>query len=84
MSIHFVVLSWMGMILSANDAPVSNPVVDCYGNAVVSKILCIDENCTLYSDIQDFPPIIGENMPVKINGLNRPATPSSIERFKNS
>ena len=69
MSISFVVLSWMGLILSVNNAPISNQVVDCYGNAVVSRILRVDENCTLYSNIQDFPSIIGENMPVKINGL---------------
>ena len=69
MSINIVLLSWMGLMLSANDAPASKPVVNCYGNAVVSKVLRIDDNCTLYSDIQDFPPIIGINMPVKINGL---------------
>ena len=69
MGINIVLLSWMGLILSASDAPVSNPVVDCYGNAVVSKVVRIDENCTLYSDIQDFPPIIGKNMPVKVHGL---------------
>lgn len=69
MSMNIVLLSWLGLILSVNDAPVSGQAVDCYGNAVVSKILRIDENCTLYSNIQDFPPIIGKNMPVKINGL---------------
>lgn len=69
MSINIVLLSWIGLILSANDTPVSSQIVDCYGNAVVSKVLRIDENCTLYSNIEGLPPIIGQNMPVKVHGL---------------
>lgn len=63
-------LSWMGLILSASDTPVQ-PVqpTDSYGCAVVSHVLRIDPACTIYCDIADFPPIIGENMPVKICGL---------------
>ncbi|MBL7214261.1 MAG: hypothetical protein ISS71_01145 [Phycisphaerae bacterium] len=68
MSIIYL-LSWMGLIFSVNDAPAPNQTPDFYGNAIVSKILRIDETCTLYCDIQDFPRIIGENMPVKISGL---------------
>jgi hypothetical protein len=59
----------VGLVLSVNDAPVLNHPADVYGNATVLKILRIDETCTLYCDIQDFPMIIGKNMPVKICGL---------------
>lgn len=86
MGINIVLISWMGLILSANDAPVSNPVVDCYGDAIVSKVLRVDENCTLHTNIQDFPPIIGKNMPVKINGLKpagNTAFNQKIQKFLN-
>ena len=69
-------LSWMGLVLSVNDAPALNHPTDAYGNAIISKILRIDENCTFYCDIQDFPPIIGKNMPVMICGLK---TANAIE-----
>ena len=69
-------LSWMGLMLSVNNAPTLNHPSDVYGNATVSKILRIDETCTLYCDIQDFPPVIGKNMPVKICGLK---TANAIE-----
>lgn len=62
-------LSWMGLILSAGDVPAVIQPMDVYGDAVVSKIYRIDQTCTLYCDIEDFPPVIGRDMPVKINGL---------------
>lgn len=69
MSIHVLLLVWMGLILSAKETPQPEESAEFYGKAVVSKVLRIDQTCTLYCDIQDFPPVIGQNMPVKINGL---------------
>ncbi len=63
-------LSWMGLILSANEASVAvTEPTETFGHAVVSQILCVDQTCTIYCDIEGFPPIIGKNMPIKINGL---------------
>lgn len=47
----------------------SEPSAVHYGQATVVTVLRIDEQCTLYCNIEGFPAIIGENMPVKINGL---------------
>jgi micrococcal nuclease len=59
----------MGLILSATDSPAVVEATGTYGNASVSKILRIDQTCTIFCDIKDFPAIIGKDMPVKINGL---------------
>ena len=68
-----VLLSWMGLIVSVSSEPVTpaapDPPPDTYGGATVSMIHRIDAGCTLYCDLEDFPPIIGKNMPVKIRGL---------------
>lgn len=68
MSILYL-LSWIGLILSATDSPAVIEATGTYGNASVSKILRIDQTCTIFCDIKDFPAIIGVDMPVKINGL---------------
>ncbi len=70
--------AWMGLICSASELTVSVESHPCsYGHAEVTAVHRIDENCILYCDIRDFPPIIGKNMPVKINGLR---TSSSVEQ----
>lgn len=75
-------LSWIGLVLSANDTSVLAQPADCYGDAVVAKILCIDQTCMLYCDIQDFPPVIGKNMPVKISGLKTANTPEYNQKIQ--
>ncbi len=50
-----------------------------YGQATVSDVLRIDEQCTLYCNIEGFPAIIGENMPVKINGF-KPANNGELNK----
>lgn len=62
-------LSWMGLLVCANDTPAPIQTIGGYGDAVIINVLRIDETCTLYCDIQDLPPVIGKNMPVKIKGL---------------
>ncbi|HOK95203.1 MAG TPA: Ada metal-binding domain-containing protein [Anaerohalosphaeraceae bacterium] len=45
-----------------------------YGDVSVSALLRIDETVTLFCDIADFPPVIGQNMPVQIRGLKTAAS----------
>jgi hypothetical protein len=40
-----------------------------YGDFSVSKVLRLDEHVRIYCDIPELPPIIGQNIPVCINGL---------------
>ena len=57
----------------------SEPPAVHYGQATVGTVLRIDEQCTLYCNIEGFPAIIGENMPVKINGF-KPAPGSELNQ----
>jgi hypothetical protein len=43
--------------------------VQSYGDAEVSSVLRLDKHVRLYCNIADLPPIIGQNIPVRINGL---------------
>ena len=43
--------------------------VQSYGNAEVSAVLRLDEHVRIYCDIAELPPVIGHNIPVRINGL---------------
>ena len=71
----------VGMVaLMASVAP-SNPVPatdnpappQSYGAAAVSRLVRIDANGTLFCDIDDFPPVIGKNIPVTLEGVEIPA-----------
>ena len=46
---------------------------DTYGSAKVSRVLNIDAACTLFCNIDAFPPLIGQNMPVRLEGVEMPA-----------
>jgi len=54
---------------SANEPNLPNT----YGSAQVSRVLNIDAACTLFCNIEAFPPLIGQNMPVRIEGVEMPA-----------
>ena len=54
--------------ITANQQPTPKPV-ESYGNAKVKTIHRLDEHVRLYCDISDFPPIIGQNIPVCIKAL---------------
>jgi len=43
--------------------------VQSYGNATVSTVLRLDEHVNIYCNIADFPPVIGQNIPVRIKAL---------------
>ena len=43
--------------------------VQSYGDAKVSSVLRLDEHVRIFCDIAELPPVIGQNIPVCINGL---------------
>lgn len=62
--------------ITATPNPKSAPtVIELYGNAKVSTVHRLDEHVRLYCDISDFPPIIGQDIPVCIKGLKPAANP---------
>ena len=43
--------------------------VQSYGDVNVSSVLRLDEHVRIYCDIAELPPVIGQNIPVRIKGL---------------
>jgi len=60
-----IALSIVGM---AAQKSTSTPV-ESYGDAKVSTVLRLDEHIRIFCDIAELPPVIGQNIPVCINGL---------------
>ena len=56
------------MALCDEPSPSASPAD--YGQAVVEKVLRVDSQCRIICDIQDWPAIIGKEMPVQIRGLD--------------
>ncbi|MHC5145841.1 MAG: Ada metal-binding domain-containing protein [Planctomycetota bacterium] len=46
-----------------------------YGDATVSAVHRLDGHVRVYCDIEDFPPVIGQNIPVRIKDLKPAADP---------
>lgn len=69
-------LSVITFCMITDTTPLSTPVpIASYGNAHVITVHRFDEHVRLYCDIADFPPIIGQNMPVCIKGLKPAENP---------
>jgi micrococcal nuclease len=43
-----------------------------YGNATVSEVTSIYDGDTFRANIQGFPPIFGEHIPIRISGIDTP------------
>jgi hypothetical protein len=53
------------------------PVRSDYGSATVSSVVKLDGQCLIYCNLKDLPPVVGESMPVHINGLKPAANPQA-------
>lgn len=67
----------IGITANQQSAPTQ---IESYGNANVTTVLRLDEHVRLYCDISELPPVIGQNVPVCINGL-KPA-PNAKDNLK--
>ena len=43
-----------------------------YGTAIVSKVISVYDGDTFRVDIDSLPPIVGKNIPIRLNGVNTP------------
>ena len=55
-------------IITATPTSTPDPI-ESYGDATISSVLRLDEHVNIYCDISDFPPVVGQNIPVRIKGL---------------
>ena len=81
-------MRWMFVLLFAMSSTVTlfasdpNQPADPCNIAVMAHVRHVDDNCTLFCDIKGFPPIIGENMPVKLKDLKPAASPEANQNIK--
>ena len=43
-----------------------------YGNVIVKDVIRVYDGDTFFINIKDYPPIIGENISIRINGIDTP------------
>ena len=56
-------------IVAAASQKITSKKIESYGDAKVESVLRLDEHVQIFCDIAGFPPIIGQNIPVCVNGL---------------
>jgi hypothetical protein len=62
---------WGVSLQSASvEAPFETPQT--YGSAEVSRLIEMDSTCTLLCDIESFPPVVGQAIPVHLEGVEVP------------
>ena len=53
-----------------------------FGNAVIERVTSIYDGDTFRADIQDYPPIVGKRMAIRINGIDTPELKAHCEKEK--
>ena len=66
----------LAIIGTAVESSIPEPVQS-FGNANVTTVHRLDEHVNIYCDIAEFPAVIGENIPVRIDGLKTAADAKS-------
>jgi len=61
--------------------PQKNIAKKTYGSVIVDKILSVDDGLVIRCNINQWPAIIGEDIPVRLNGIS-PITTSTKEKTK--
>jgi micrococcal nuclease len=76
----FIILVNIAVAVSQNAAPSAENLPQTYGTATVTRVLAIDSACTLLCDIDEFPSIIGQNIPVYLEGIQLLSSESVDEK----
>ena len=53
-----------------------------YGTAIVSKVISVYDGDTFRVDIDSLPPIVGKNIPIRLNGVDTPEIRGKCEYEK--
>ena len=53
-----------------------------YGTVTVSKVISVYDGDTFRVDIDSLPPIVGKNIPIRLNGVNTPEIRGKCEYEK--
>ncbi len=71
-----VLLVTISPLLSAQAAPQ-------YGTVTVSKVISVYDGDTFRVDIDSLPPIVGKNIPIRVNGVDTPEIRGKCQYEKN-
>ena len=53
-----------------------------YGTAIVSKVISVYDGDTFRVDIDSLPPIVGKNIPIRLNGVDTPEIQGKCQHEK--
>ena len=53
-----------------------------YGTAIVSKVISVYDGDTFRVDIDSLPPIVGKNIPIRLNGIDTPEIKGKCQHEK--
>ena len=53
-----------------------------YGTVIVSRVISVYDGDTFRVDIDSFPPIVGKNIPIRLNGVDTPEITGKCQREK--
>lgn len=53
-----------------------------YGNVLVDKVVSVYDGDTIKVNIKDYPPILGEKISIRINGIDTPEIKGKCEKEK--
>lgn len=59
-------------VIKTYDQYLSKSTVKTYGKAVVTEVTTVEHGYVFHCNIKDWPAVIGENIPVKIDGIEPP------------
>jgi hypothetical protein len=65
-----IVLIVFGLLLAGGPVSTGQDMPIDYGQAVVENALRVNSQCWIFCDIQDWPAVIGKEIPVQIRGLD--------------
>lgn len=69
-----VLAALAAVVLSKPDTPAKTPAKsDTYGSVAVSRVMRIAPDGTIYCHIDAFPPVVGDNIPVVLEGIETTA-----------
>jgi endonuclease YncB( thermonuclease family) len=54
-----------------------------YGTVIVSKVISVYDGDTFRVDIDSLPPIVGKNIPIRVNGVDTPEIRGKCQYEKN-
>ena len=54
-----------------------------YGTVIVSKVISVYDGDTFRVDIDSLPPIVGKNIPIRLNGVDTPEIQGKCQHEKN-